>query len=68
MHREVVSLDGNIGPNASHQIMLADQLAAPFQQSNQYLQSTTSEGNRILAFQQQKLCRKQAKGTKCNFG
>ena len=35
MNREVGGLNENIGPNASHQVLLADQLAVAFKQSNQ---------------------------------
>jgi len=43
MNREVGGLNENIGPNASHQILLADQLSVAFKQSNQDFPSATSE-------------------------
>src|SRR6516165_9798388 len=41
--RQVGRLDKDIWPNPSHQVLLADQLAAAFEQSNQDLQSTAPE-------------------------
>jgi hypothetical protein len=61
MDREVGGLDKDIGPNASHQVLRADQFTAAFKQSNQDLQGTTSEWHGLFAFQQKKLRRKQAK-------
>jgi hypothetical protein len=66
MNCEVGGLDENIGPNASHQILPADQLSVVFKQRNQDLQSATSERHRLIAFQQQKLRRKQTKGSEQN--
>src|SRR3954447_13327707 len=34
MNRQVGGLNENVGPNASHQILLTDQLAVAFEQSN----------------------------------
>src|SRR5262245_3252647 len=67
MNREVGGLNENIGPNASHQILLADQLSVAFQQSNQDFQSATSERHRLVAFQQKELRSKQAKRSERNF-
>jgi hypothetical protein len=61
MDREVARLDENIGPNASHQIMLADQLTASFKQSDQDFQSSASESYGLVALPQEKLRREQAK-------
>jgi hypothetical protein len=66
--REIGRLDKNIGPNASHQFLLADQLAWAFKQDNQDFQSTTSKGHWLVAFQQKKLSWKQPKRSECNFG
>ena len=61
MDCEVGLLDEYIGPDASHQVLLADQLAVAFKQRNQDLQSATSEGHGLVALQQKKLRGKQAK-------
>src|SRR5215510_9169858 len=68
MDREVGRLDKDIRPNPSHQVLFADQLTSPFEQGNQYLQSATSEGYRLVALQQKKLRRKQAKRSERNVG
>ena len=65
MKREIRGLGKGIRPNLSHQVLLTDQLAAAFKQSNQDLQSTTSKGNLLVAFQKKKLRRKQAKRSEC---
>src|SRR3954452_2837583 len=67
MNREVGGLDENVRPNASHQILLADQLSVAFKQSNQNFQSATSERHGLLAFQQKELRSKQAKRSERNF-
>jgi len=61
MDRKVVGFDKKVRPNASHQFLLADQLTWAFKQNNQDFQSTTSDGHSLVAFQQKKLCREQAK-------
>jgi len=61
MDGKIGRLDKNIGPNASHQLLLADQLTRAFKQNNQDFQSTASQPHRLIAFQQKKLCREQAK-------
>ena len=60
MDSEVGGLDKQVRPNPSHQLLLGDQLARSFQQDNEYMQSATPERHRLVAFQQKKLCRKQA--------
>ena len=67
MNREVGGLDENIGPNASHQILLASQLSVAFKQSNQDFRSATSEGHGLVAFQKKELRSKQAKRSQRNF-
>src|SRR5215475_165546 len=67
MNREVGGLDENIGPNASHQILLADQLSVAFKQGNQNCQSTTSERHGLVAFKQKGLRLKQAKLSEQSF-
>src|SRR6476620_1615597 len=67
MNGEVGGLDENIGPNASHQILLADQLSVAFKQSNQDFQSATSERHWLVAFLQKELRSKQAKRSERNF-
>src|SRR6516162_6902935 len=66
--RQVGRLDEDVGPNARHQLLLADQLTAAFKQSNQDLQSATSEGHGLVALPQKKLRRKQAERPERNFG
>jgi hypothetical protein len=61
MNGKVRGLDENTRLNPSHQFLLTHQLTRAFKQHNQDLQSPTSEGHRIVAFQQKKLCRQQAK-------
>src|SRR5262245_19426370 len=61
MDSQVGGLDKNTGPDASHQFLLADQAPWPFKQNNQDFQSTTSERNCLVAFEQKKLCRQKAK-------
>src|SRR5215469_11715645 len=68
MDREVGRLDKDIGPNPSHQVLLADQLSAAFQQSDQDFQSATSEMHRLVAFPQKELRRKQAERSERDFG
>jgi hypothetical protein len=67
MYGEVGRLYEYVRPNPIHQFLLCDQLARSFQQSNQYFQSTTSEGHSLVAFQQKKLCWEQAKRSERDF-
>jgi hypothetical protein len=57
MDREIRRLDKYIGPNPSHQLLLADQLTGAFEQHRQDLQSPASDRHWLIAFQQKKLCR-----------
>src|SRR6516225_9507012 len=66
--RQVGRLDEDIGPNARHQLLLADQLTAAFNQSNQDLQSPTPERYGRVALPQEKLRRKQAERSERYFG
>jgi hypothetical protein len=59
--RKVRRLDKYVGPNPSHQFVLADQLAWTFKQHREDFQSTTSKGHWLVPFQQKKVCREQAK-------
>src|SRR6516165_11757030 len=61
MDRKVRRLNKFVGPNPSHQFLLADQLTCTFKQHCEDFQSTTSKGHRLIPFQQKKLCREQAK-------
>jgi hypothetical protein len=61
MDRKVSRLDKYVGPNPSHQFLLADQLTWTFKQHREELQSTTSKGHGLVPLQQKKLCREQAK-------
>src|SRR5215469_7949077 len=65
--RQVGRFDKDIGPNARHQLLLADQLTAAFKQSNQDLQGAASEGHGLVALPQKKLRRKQAERPEENF-
>ena len=56
--------DKDIGPDAIHQFLLADQITCALEQDDQDFQSTTSEGNRLVAVQQKKFRREQAKRAK----
>jgi hypothetical protein len=66
--REVGGVDKKIRPNASHQVLLADKLAAAFKQGNQDLQGTTSDRHGLVAFPQKELRRKQAERSERNSG
>jgi hypothetical protein len=68
MDREVGRLDKDIGPNPSHQVLLADQLTSAFEQSNQDLQSATPERYWLISLQEKKLRWKQAERSECNTG
>src|SRR5262249_61068379 len=61
MDRKVGRRDKYVGPNPSHQFLLADQLTWTFKQDREDFQSTTSKGHWLVPFQQKKLCREQAK-------
>ena len=66
--RKVGRLDKYVGPNPSHQFLLADQLTWTFKQHREDFQSTTSKGHRLVPFHQKKLGREQAKRSERNFG
>jgi hypothetical protein len=61
MDRKVGRLDKYVGPNPSHQFLLADQLTWTLKQHREDFQSTTSKGHWLVPFQEKKLCRQQAK-------
>jgi len=61
MDGQICRTDKDIWPNAVGQFLLADKLTCALNQSNQDFQCTTSQRHWLVAFQQQKLCRKQAK-------
>ena len=61
MDRKIGGLDKYVGPNPSHQFVLADQLAWTFKQHREDFQSTTSKGHWLVPFHQKKLRREQAK-------
>ncbi|KGT79552.1 hypothetical protein MA20_11810 [Bradyrhizobium japonicum] len=50
--REIGWLDENIGPDASHQIPLANQLTSAFKQGDQDFQRAASERHWLVAFLQ----------------
>ncbi|WP_246791277.1 hypothetical protein [Bradyrhizobium commune] len=58
----------DIGPNPSHQVLLADELTAPLKQNGQDFQRPASDPYGLIAFQQKKLRRKQAKRSERNVG
>jgi hypothetical protein len=60
MHREVGRLDKQVRPHPSHQLLLGDQLARPFEQDGEYMHGAAAERHRFVAFQQKKLRRQQA--------
>ena len=68
MDCKVGRLDKYVGPNPSHQFLLADQLTWTLKQNNQDFQSTTPEGDWLVIFQEKKLCPNQVKRSKRNFG
>jgi len=55
MDCKIGRLDKNIRPNASHQFFLADYLTWAFKQSNKDFQCATSEADRLVTVQQEKL-------------
>ena len=59
--REVGRLDKYVGPNPSHQILLADQLTGPFKQRDEDFQCATSKAHWLVALEQKESCREQAK-------
>jgi hypothetical protein len=66
--REVGWLDENVGPNPSHQILLADQLSSAFKQGDQNFQRPASDMHGLVAFLQEKLRWKQAERSERNLG
>ena len=64
MDRKVGRLDKYVGPNPSHQFLLADQLTWTFKQHREDFQSTTSKRYCLVALQQKKPRREQAKRPK----
>jgi len=61
-------MDKKIRPNASHQVLFADKLAAAFKQGNQDRQGTTPDRHGLVAFLQKELRRKQAERSERNSG
>ena len=59
--REIGRLDKDVGPDASHQLLLGNQIAGTFQQNNQDFQRAASEMHRLIPFQQKKLSGEQSK-------
>src|SRR6516165_10836087 len=68
LSREVGGGDKMSRPNASSQVLLADKLASPFNQSNQDLQSTAPERHGLVTLQKKELRRKQAERSERNSG
>jgi hypothetical protein len=67
MDGQIGRLDKDIGPNAIHQFLLADQLTWSFKQRDQDFQSATPKAHWLVAFEQKKLGREQAERPECNF-
>src|SRR5262249_9218827 len=67
MDGQIGRLHKNTGPDASHQVLLADQRPWALKQGNQDFQSTTSERHRLVAFEQKKLRGHKAKRSERNF-
>ena len=53
MDAEVALLDEGVGPDFPHQVVLADQLAARFDQRNQEVEGAAPEPHRLVAFDEQ---------------
>jgi hypothetical protein len=68
MDGKIGRLDKNIRPNASHQFLITDELTWAFKQNDQDFQSATAEGHWLVALQEKKLRREQAKRTERNLG
>nr|WP_229182126.1 hypothetical protein [Bradyrhizobium oropedii] len=64
MDREIIWLDIDVWPNANHQLLLADDLTAVFEQNDKKFEGATSDRDRLLAFQQKELSGKQTKPSK----
>jgi len=67
MDRKVGRLDKYVGPNPTHQFLLADQLTRSFKQHDQNFQRATPKVYRLVALEQKKLCREQAERPERNF-
>ena len=59
-------VDKNVGPDAGHELALADQFARAVDKSDQYLKRPAAKPNRRLTFQQQLLRRKEAERAERN--
>jgi hypothetical protein len=68
MNGDVCGLNENIRPNASHQVLLTDQLTPAFKQSDQELQSPAPERYGLVTLEKKELRRKQAKRSERNVG
>ena len=64
MDSEIGRLDECARPYASHELVLADQLARSLDQGNKDVQSATADPHGLVGVQQGPLCREQAKGAK----
>jgi hypothetical protein len=63
---EITLLDGRVGPDARHELVLGNQLARALDQRCQDLEGTAAETNGDFTFQQKLLRRKEAEGTERN--
>jgi hypothetical protein len=61
MDCKVGRLDKRVRPDSPHQFLLADQLTGALKQHNQDFQSATPKAHWLVAFEQKKLSREQAK-------
>ena len=53
MDRQIGRLHESVRPHASHKLVLRDQVARPFQQSNEDLEGPTADTNRLVVLQKQ---------------
>jgi hypothetical protein len=63
MDAEIAFLDEGVGPDAGDQLVLADQLTGALDQDGEDVERAATESQRLFAFEQELLRRKQAEGT-----
>lgn len=62
MDLQIAFVNERVGPDASRQLVFADQLAWTFNQSDQYLKGTTAQTNSSIPLQQPLLLRQKVEG------
>lgn len=65
---EIAFFDERIRPNTPNQLLLRDELAGAFGQSDQNIERAAAETNRLVAFQKELLGRKQTKRSERDRG